>query len=42
MANPTTARLTAEERRKFDDVGLDDINAMTDLTQLNKLARYME
>lgn len=42
MANPTTARLTAEERRKFDDVGLDDINAMTDLTQLNKLARYMD
>ena len=35
-------RLTDDERRKFDDVGLDDINAMTDPATLHKLMQYME
>jgi hypothetical protein len=35
-------RLTDDERRKFDDVGLDDINAMTDPATLQKLMQYME
>lgn len=38
----SSMRLSDEERRKFDDVGLDDINAMSDMTQLNKLAKYMD
>ena len=42
MARPTTVALTEDERKKFDDIGLDDINAMTDVCQLNKLAKYME
>lgn len=35
-------RLTEDERRKFDDIGLDEINQMTDVSALNKLRRYME
>lgn len=42
MARPTTVALTEDERKKFDNIGLDDINAMTDVNQLNKLAKYME
>jgi hypothetical protein len=42
MARPTTVALTEDERKRFDNVGLDDINAMTDFEQLHKLARYME
>lgn len=42
MARPMTVALTEDERKKFDDIGLDDINAMTDVNQLNKLAKYME
>ena len=42
MAWPMTVALTEDERKKFDDIGLDDINAMTDVNQLNKLAKYME
>ena len=42
MARPTTVALTEDERKKFDDIGLDGINAMTDINQLNKLAKYME
>jgi hypothetical protein len=35
-------QLTEDERRKFDDIGLDEINQMTDTPALQKLAHYME
>lgn len=35
-------RLSDDERKKFDSIGLDDINSMVDVAELHKLHRYME
>lgn len=35
-------KLTDDERRKFDDIGLDEINQLTDMPSLQKLMQYME
>lgn len=35
-------KLTEDERRKFDDIGLDEINQLTDMPSLQKLMQYME
>ena len=35
-------KLTEDERKKFDDIGLDEINEMTDMNSLRRLMQYME
>ena len=35
-------KLTEDERKKFDDIGLDEINEMTDVNSLRRLMQYME
>ena len=42
MARPPKMALTEDERKLFDDIGLDQINAMRDVKQLHRLCRYME
>ena len=35
-------KLTEDERKKFDDIGLDEINEMTNMNSLKRLMQYME
>ena len=42
MSAKPRVRLSDDERKKFDSIGLDDINAIVDVAELHKLHRYME
>jgi hypothetical protein len=42
MARKSRLGLTEDERKRFDDVGLDQINQMTDVKELHRLMQYME
>ena len=42
MSAKPRVRLSDDERKKFDFIGLDDIDAIVDVAELHKLHRYME
>ena len=42
MSAKPRVRLSDDERKKFDSIDLDDINAIVDVAELHKLHRYME
>ena len=42
MARKSRLGLTEDERKRFDDIGLDQINQMSDVKELHRLMQYME